>query len=682
MYSFAQSRIQEPTLDISAFSNLAANVQAISAPETKGQVSANASADEASVTVDIIKVIDKELSKDIKVTKYAVVPHKPKALKSVIAKVEKKIIPAAVIITTDIGSEEDLSSYEINNRSLVELYALDVEKIEYSAFANIALASSYSEEVKDEVAMKVASTENKLAAPIEADEVKLIQPATQKEEAVSTKENNDDLVMFDYSDKVAPSKKETKDIDAKLYDRPLSNTVKQAISREIGHAPIKKIEAAGPVTTHQIAANENKTIIEDKEIDLNSPDNIVYDYSNEKTQKVLAAEKESEAFTAPAEMNTHETQFVLRAKELNLTTHKLRTLNGFEFVPDYDRAERVSDSATGEIAFGYSLSGELNTQTGVVQAQGIIPTRIEMSLGAMKGLEVPLLNEDGIQKFLQKQGKLVEGNLLMIALNSNIVDTEIDSQFGAKFIFDKNFKPLQQMVGASFVLYAGVKTGNVLIKYQLANKESAQKIVYVGDGEMYFEDPSFTPSTRETYSFTTRGLLGQKKKELSIDGEAISFFNTNTTAKKKALNAYELKVPTLVTGMRKYLEFRHLKDSIFVGTSDEKEIEVPGNDFIAKVLEMNQVNSLKERCVVQLNLSKDLRAITANGKNRSGEMFVETSYLDRDGNFTRDSFELVDKAFVVGDSEGLFNVKLDYTDGSSEFLKTFCSEGTYLVEQL
>ena len=199
---------------------------------------------------------------------------------------------------------------------------------------------------------------------------------------------------------------------------------------------------------------------------------------------------------------------------------------------------------------------------------------------------------------------------------------------------------------------------------------------------MYFEDSEFTNTSRETFTLTTRNLLGQKRKELVIDGNAILYFNTNIAAKKKALNAYEIKIPTLVSGMRKYLEFKHLKDSVFVGSSNEQNIEIPSNDFIGKVLEMNQVSSLKDRCVVQINLSKDLKEIKANGKNRSGEMFVETSFLDSDGNFSRDSSEMAEKVFVVGDMEGQFNIKLDYTDGSSEFLKTFCSEGSYLVEQL
>lgn len=678
VYSFAESRLVQPTLDTSAFSNLVSNIQSISSPA----IVSNEASENTQITADIIKVIDKELSRNIKRTKYAMVSHKPKTVVAKVEKVQAPVVEVAAAVTS-----EDLSSYEINNKSLVELYALNVEKVEYSQFENIALASSYeldvqkelTKELKDEVVEKVSSTENKEAAPIEADEVSTIQPAPKKEEIVSN-EKDDDMVMFEYSDKVAAPEEATQSIDDKLYNRPLSNTVKQAINREIGDAPVKQLE---PVSTQLITRDETqKALIDDKEIDLNDKDNIIYDYTQDKKKTAMNAGEEAEAFMAPAQTNTHDTQFTVRAKELNLNTHKLTQANGFEFVPDYDRAERVSDSASGEIGLGYSLSGDMNTLTGVVQAQGLIPTRVELSFGAMKGLEVPMLNEDGIQKFLQNQNLSVEGNLLMIAVNSNIVDTEIDSNFGAKFIFDKNFKQLQQMKGASFVLYAGVKTGNILVKYLLTNKESAQKIVYVGDGEMYFEDPGFTDSSRETFTFTTRSLLGQKKKELAIDGGLISFFNTNTTAKKKALNAYELKLPTLVTGMRKYLEFRHLKDSIFVGTSDEKEIEIPGNDFISRVLEMNQVNSLKERCVVQLNLSKDLRLMTANGKNRAGEMFVETTYLDKDGNFSRDSAELAEKAFIVGDMEGQIGVKLDYTDGSSEFLKTFCSEGTYLVEQL
>ena len=670
----------EQNINYSAFINLAKNVECITSNSSVKNI-----ADDTTVTNEIISVIDKELTGKIKHSRFAL--HK-----KVIIKKEEVIVAAPVVekqkteeqISDDAEIAtlaDDLSGYEINNNGLISLYALDTDKVSYISFESIKLASSYGEIVSDEVALAQASpTTEKVSI---ADEVKTIQPSTERaveEVAPEIKEKEEEekadqeMEMFDYSEKNGQTEKAltTQTIDQKLYERPLSKTVQKAIDREIGSAQIKKLET--PKTA----------MMDNQKIDLDSSDNIVYDYTQDKVKTTQAAakevQKEIEAFTAPVKIA--ETQFILRAKEINLSTQKQIQAHAFEYVPDYDRAERTDDQTSGEIHFGYSLSGEMNTQTGVVQSQGMITTRVELNLGTETGIEVPLLNEEGVQKFLQKRNVSIEGNLLMLAIDPSILDTEIDSSFGARFFFDKKFKSINTSANASYVLYAGVKTGNIMVRYLLSNKESAQKIVYVGDGEMFFEDASFTNSNRETFSFTSRNLLGQKQKELIISGEAISYFNTNITARKKTLNAYEIKVPELASGMRKYLEFKHLNDSIFVGSWNQKDIEIPGNDFIGKVLEANQVNSLKDRCVVQINLSKDLREIKANGKNRTGEMFVESTSLDNEGNFSRDSFELAEKVFVTGDMEGQFNIKLDYTDGSTEFLKTFCSEGTYLVEQL
>ncbi|MDD4974686.1 MAG: hypothetical protein PHY93_10075 [Bacteriovorax sp.] len=676
IYSFKNTSSQSQSINYSAFINLAQNIKSVSTQAPDASVAFIASEDIAT-TNDIIKVIDKEITKKISRTRYSirVIKAPLKEAKNIISNIKIK-----KEITSPKLDGEDLSSYEINNTGLINLYALSVDEIAFTKFESTKNAISYNEEIKDEVAVNQAST---TLAPIEADELTTTQPSPVSEAPEVSDKEDKEMVMFDYSDKSAPAAV-AQTIDQKLYERPISKTVQQAISREIGNTPIKKLIPMNTQRVFSAATQENITKIDNQEIDLNSDNNITYDYSNHnsKTTQTDAKAAMAEADAFMTRTNTSESRFTLRAKEINLSTQKRRQALAFEFVPDYDRSERSDDQGTGEIAFGYSLNGEMNTQTGVVQAQGMISTRVELNLAGKANLEVPLINEEGMQKFLQKQGLSIEGNLLTLAINPSIIDTEIDSRFAERFFFDKNFKPLTSANNASFVMYAGVKSGNVMIRYLLSNKESAQKIVYVGDGEMYFEDAEFVASNRETFIFTTRTLLGQKRKELIIDGGAISYFNTNITATKKALNAYDIKIPSLVSGMRKYLEFKHLKDSVFVGSSNEKDIEVPSNDFISKVLEMNQVSGLKDRCVVQINLSKDLREIKANGKNRSGEMFVETSYLDKDGNFSRDSFEMAEKAFIVGDMEGQFNIKLDYTDGSTEFLKTFCSEGSYLVEQL
>ena len=686
IYSFKKNIDLSRTINYSAFTNFSQNIKNVSAIGKEGE---KVTTTDLELTNDVIKVIDNEISKKISKTRSSIHHVKPsvKKIEIAVAAVEPKIDMKQGL------QAADLSLYEINNSEFINLYALSNEGITFKKFESTNLAYSYEKSIKDESVKEVVKDEvvndEVVNDEVVNDEVSLAQSSTstdssklEKEETPdSTKEIKEDeeMVMFDYSDKSQPVSV-AKTIDQKLYERPLSKTVQMAINREIGNKPIKKLVA---MNTQNIS-KQNITKIDNQEIDLNSDENVTYDYSQPKNKIAQISDKEALAeineFTTPTK--TTESQFIITAKEINLSTQKKHQLTAFEFVPDYDRAERSDDQGSGQIAFGYSLSGEMNTQTGVVQAQGMISTRVELNLEGKATLDIPLINEAGMEAFLQKKGLSIEGNLLLLAIDPSIIDTEIDSKFAERFFFDKNFKSMPSATGASLVMYAGVKTGNIMIRYLLNNKEIAQKIVYVGDGEMYFEDAEFAGSNRETFTFTTRNLLGQKRKELIIDGEDISYFNTNIKAKKKALNAYDIKIPNLTSGMRKYLEFKNLKDNIFVGTSNAREIEIPSNDFIAKVLEMNQISSLKDRCVVQLNLSKDLREIKANGKNRSGEMFVETSFLDSDGNFSKDNSEKADKIFVTGDLEGQFNIKLDYTDGTTEFLKTFCSEGTYLVEQL
>ena len=670
IYSLKINNEQKKEINYSAFVNLAHNIQNVS---TRAEIAPENAAGLVS-TEAIIKVIDNEITKKINGSHYSIRLAKMLKKKAEILAEEK----SKPIIKKEIDlNVAELLSYEINNSELINLYALSSEEITYQKFESFKIAYSYNDDIKDEVAVSQASTRPN-------SEITSANVSTQQNQTLTDNvpaKEDEEMVMFEYADKSASA---VKTMDQKLYERPISKTVQMAIDREMGNKPLKKLDAMNIQNGPSESSGKNIARIDNQDVDLNSDENIIYDYSKPKSksieEKANEALAEEDAFTTPEQVE--DTQFIISAKEINLSTQKKNQLTAFEFIPDYDRAERSDDQGSGQISIGYSLSGNMNTQTGTIQAQGMIPTRVELNLEGKSTFDVPLINENGMQKFLQKKGLSIEGNLILLAIDPSIMDTEIDSKYAERFFFDNNFKSLSSSVGASLVMYAGVKTGNIMVRYLLSNKEVAQKIVYVGDGEMYFEHAEFTNSKRETYTLTTRNLMGQKRKELNIDGEQISFFNTNIKSKKKTLNAYDVKIPELVSGMRKYLEFKHLKDTLFVGTSNNKEIEIPNNDFISKVLEMNQVSSLKDRCVVQLNLSKDLRDFKVNGKNRSGEMYVETTYLDIDGNFSKDSFEKAENAFIVGDLEGQFSVKLDYTDGSTEFLKTFCSENTYLVEQL
>ena len=66
-------------------------------------------------------------------------------------------------------------------------------------------------------------------------------------------------------------------------------------------------------------------------------------------------------------------------------------------------------------------------------------------------------------------------------------------------------------------------------------------------------------------------------------------------------------------------------------------------------------------------------------------MKLETLYLDKEGEFESESEnlnELTDFIFILGDLQGVINIKIDYLNGSSDILRTICSSDDYLIEQL
>lgn len=573
--------------------------------------------------------------------------HTPIRLESLVIELIKE-----KVVALNTQGVMDTQKYEINNAEVIKAQVFSAGVGSRIKFSELSIEDSYGKDVKDEVDIGQSATLKSKNESIHADEVRTIQHSTKKEDV-----EEDDLQVFDYS----TSEK------SEYSPKGISDTVRRAIKREMT-SPSSK---ATPKKTN---LNENLG-----EIDLNSPDNIVYDYS-----KDMSSEQPNDSIDADASTLTSSRNNTIKLKPIMVYLNTGRIAKGVnsEFASDYDRSEVINESSPGEITIDYSSTGELNTHTGVIRAEGVIPTRIEINVNSDKTLNVPLLAESGIDKFFQAQGVMREGNLMMFSVPTDVLDVEIDTKLNQKIYLNKDLKIQNSRQGADYIVLSGVKSGNVLVSYLLEKGDRAQKVVYVGEGEMYFEHANITSSSRVTVGLTSRNIMGLVQKGLSLDPEKLQFFATNITAKKKALSAYEFKIPNLPNGMRKYLELKNFKEPVFVGFSEQKQLEIPTREFIELVLEKNKISDLGERCLVQINLSKDIREIKVGGKNRTGEMDIQTMFLDKDGNFSSESPEYSEKAFILGDLEGLISAKIEYVNGSSEYLKTFCSEGSYIVEQL
>ena len=601
--------VNKVNIDYSAFRNLSNNLSEISSSAIS-----SASADDTLVTKEIISTIEKEINKSIAHVKYA--KHHSKNKK-------EKIEIQGMHIAENIS--------EINNGDQVQLKTIETEKKAFNKF--------------DQTVIDAVTVNNSSTISVENSNGP-IEPRKEIKDEVEA-----DMPMFEYSSK--EKAENTKD----LYDRTLSPTVKEAISRASGN-----ILRKNPLTIDETIKESNNESYNDSQI--------MFDYTKEKKNRGKV--EKNEGFTSNITMSN----YGLKVSHLDIENGRSEEIKSFNFTPDYNREERIDSSAAGIVTMQYELSGNVNTQTGIIEANGMMNTRVEVNLNTQGEALIPMISLDAAEKLYASK------NIILLAITSDVRDVEINESYSEKILLDVNAKKTDNLDQVHFVLFSGMRSGNVLLKYLLKNQETAQKIIYVGEKEMYFESADFIEGSRELFTFKTHQLMSEKSASLTINPELISVLNSGTKAKKHTLNTYELKMPAMVNNTRKYLEMKHLESSLFIGADDKMEIDVPSGEFISSVLKANQLNELRENCIVQLNVSKELAAFEANGKNQTGEMYTETTYLDDEGNFSKDDFESAGKVFLVGDMEGIFNAKLEYSNGSTQFIKTYCSPGSYIVEQL
>ncbi|HLW56518.1 MAG TPA: hypothetical protein VKY27_03980, partial [Bacteriovoracaceae bacterium] len=71
-------------------------------------------------------------------------------------------------------------------------------------------------------------------------------------------------------------------------------------------------------------------------------------------------------------------------------------------------------------------------------------------------------------------------------------------------------------------------------------------------------------------------------------------------------------------------------------------------------------------------------------------LVTSSQVLDQDGKFYDSVGPKSNKIIILGENfgpidqsqDGKVNIKIDYLDGSTRFLSSYCSPNTYLVEQL
>jgi hypothetical protein len=368
---------------------------------------------------------------------------------------------------------------------------------------------------------------------------------------------------------------------------------------------------------------------------------------------------------------------------------KNEPLKGYELRFQDDRAEILDDHNTGAVLFEENLAEEKMTRSAVLLKRGYAPTNTELILeNAQTDISLPLIEE-------QKFNALMEGaprgptGAILVELDDNTEYAKIDGSASKVITLDGELKETESN-DFRYQLFLGVKAGNVMVSYKDHKGVLISKVVHVHENEVTYDANYYEDVTNQKFALFEEDMLSKEEAPLIITTDAVKAFASNEESKKINDHTYKVPITKILLGDRKHIVLTHQDEPIYVRTRDAVNISVPSESFMRFILSKIEGKQLTNRCLVQVNLSRQVTKVDVASESTAESLVTYTQMLDKDGKFYDSAGEKTEKVIIVGDNQGAvelskngkINVKITYSDGSVQFLNSYCSPNTYLVEQL
>jgi hypothetical protein len=360
-------------------------------------------------------------------------------------------------------------------------------------------------------------------------------------------------------------------------------------------------------------------------------------------------------------------------------------LKNFDLRPHHSSDDFLTDYGEGNIAFTSNLNNDVAVMPVSILKKGRVPTNIDLFFGKSDDeIIIPLIDTNSLNEFFEIKGLSGIGGNLLIDLDKDTEEVEVEnhSKYEAKIYLDDNFKEVSESRDYSFVLITGIAPGNSLLSYRYKGDRFARKIINIKEGETLYEINGYIAEDSQIVEVFESNLMGKKTIPLKVSESEIKFFNSDSEIINRGRNRIEIMELDTPIGSRKYIEFNHLGNEIFLGTWNKKKVELPSRDYIEEMLRVFKFTDLTRKCLVQINASKGIESVNIEGSASNGFLNLEKLYLDKDGTFGDEPTELTEKIFIAGLKQGSISMKIKYLDTSVDYLQSFCSDETYLIEQL
>ena len=476
--------------------------------------------------------------------------------------------------------------------------------------------------------------------------------------------NQDELAFYDYSNgkKIDSSKSKVKTKKkeknfSSVSREGLSSVVKMAIKRELGE-PIQK-----DIVTLKVSKSLRKDLI---------------DLQKFPRKKILKNIDE----------NYPEGLYDLSFIKIDLIKKKIEKLYNLEFRPHYNKSKRVTDSGLGKIEFREYPFNKFSRLAGSIFHHGSMITRISLPISeGIKKTNIPLIDISSFENYLNKNNlKGLGGSILIDFKEEDPLRILLDGAFEKKIYLDENLNISEYFGNHRYTLFVGVDPGNILLTFMKSKEKFSEKIIFVENSVVTYEFPEVENGSIRKFNLLKKNVMGNRKSSLSIDEDKIKLFNQpNTPVRKIGLNRYEFKTSLSEHGKREYLRLDYFDKTLYFGFGAEEQVTVPSKDFMLRVLDSFNLESLDKRCLIQINLKNAPLEVLVDGDSSFGPIDLETQFLDKEGVFesnVENLNELTDQIFILGDLQGIINLRINYINGQADTLQTICSADDYLIEQL
>ncbi len=607
--------------------------------------------------------------------------------------VDKKIImKPELIVAKPVDTKETFSWRNVSGAKelpteKIQSYLAEV-KFDLPATMYLALYNDFKTETEVAVVEENTRAPADLSKPIE-DKVSVAQASNVRVE--------DDLVLYDYQDepKVEVVKETTvveKAVEKVAEVQPVKNEVKLIHTENVDK--IEEVAIGDLITFDYSQAQAVAPKVSAAAVAKPAPVKEVKKASNPtnpatQTNEYSSAVQANEEVAARTEGFVGKNQAIRSAVAITAVSvdgKDLVDLKGFEVQFKDDANDFAQDLNNGQVVFDYSLNDSVATRSMKLVSRGHVTTHTDLVLEQNDTPElIPVITDMYFSK-LQSNAKTTGG--LLVKVDSNVLEVEIDKTSSQKIFFDGNMIKTKSDT-YEFVYFANVPAGNVMINFVTKNKE-VRKILHINDNELTYEKNIIEDIGQTKVVMYEDNLLSKEKSGLNINAAQMTEFTQDPRVEKLSLNTYNVGIGNQSYGSRVYLELSHLEEPIFVGFGDNKKVTIPSDDYSRLILKNFPEGKLNSRCMVQVNLNKKAVELHHSAEGVEDALMTSAQMVDKDGSFHNSLSGKTEKLFIQGeyqgnsksDPNGIIHIKVKYADGTSDYLKTFCSPNTYLVEQL